>query len=75
MSEEDPFFIERKLKKFSTSDIESEISKAISKLSGVDYDVEITKFNFNPKSSNYMSDRYEIKLCVDRAVKSEDLPF
>ena len=66
---------ERKLKKISTDDIEKVISKAITKLSGSEYKVDVTSIDFMPNKSDFMSDNYEIKINVNRIIKHEDLPF
>ena len=66
---------ERRLKKISTADIEKEISKAVSKLSGSEYSVDITSIDFMPNKSNFMSDDYEIKISVNRIVNHDDAPF
>jgi len=66
---------ERKLKAISTDDLEKEISKAITKLSGSEYKVDVTSIDFMPNKSDFMSDNYEIKINVNRIIHHEDLPF
>jgi len=66
---------ERKLKTISTDDLEKVIAKAITKLSGSKYKVDVTNIDFMPNKSDFMSDNYEIKINVNRIVKHEDLPF
>ncbi len=66
---------ERKLKTISTDGLEKVIAKAITKLSGSKYKVDVTSIDFMPNKSDFMSDNYEIKINVNRIVKHEDLPF
>jgi len=66
---------ERKLKTISADDLEKVIAKAITKLSGSKYKVDVTNIDFMPNKSDFMSDNYEIKINVNRIVKHEDLPF
>jgi len=66
---------ERKLKTISTDDLEKVISKAITKLAGTKYKVDVASIDFMPNKSEFISDNYEIKINVNCIVKHEDLPF
>ena len=67
---------ERKLKKFSITQIEEAIAKAVSDLAGEEYEVDIKSIDYEPFNMASMYDQNEVQLAIKRCNTSDEgIPF
>ena len=55
---------ERKIKNFSTNDIQKAISSALLDLTGEEYDVSINSINFNTDAASVSMDKTDLEVTV-----------
>ena len=66
---EEKDFIERKIKNFSSTEIQNTIASALSKLFGEKYEAEIKAINYNHSKASLLTDSTEINMVISK--KSE----